>query len=182
MPFQEIWKVIPDYPSYEVSNLGAVRNRKTKNIKMQRVTKETGYVTVNLYPENSSKHVVLLVHRIVASTFISNPMNLPCVNHIDENKQNNYVNNLEWITYEANNKYGTRGKRISKSNSGKHRSPREHVAKPITVICPNGKSINFSSITKCAKKLNLHRSAISMVLHGKMKRTKGYQIKSLEEK
>ena len=177
MPFKEEWKVISDYPDYEVSNLGAARNRKTKLIKMQRVTKGTGYVTVNLYPRNKANHKVLLVHRLVALAFIPNTNNLPCVNHIDENKQNNYVNNLEWVTYKTNNQRGTRGKRISNSNKGKHYNPRTHFPKSVIAISPSGKRYCFNSITECANALGLHRSSISYVLHGKMKRTKGFVIK-----
>lgn len=180
MPFKEKWKVIPNYTRYEVSNLGAIRNRKTKNIKMQRVMKSTGYVTVNLYPDGKSQHDVVLVHRIVAVSFLPNDNHLPCINHIDENKQNNYVNNLEWVIYEQNNSYGTRGKRISNSNRGKHYSPRTHMPTPVIAISPTGKRMAFKSITECAEKLGLQRPSISMVLHGKMKKSKGYKIEYMK--
>lgn len=181
MPFKEKWKAIPDYPSYEVSNLGAVRNRQTKTIKMQRVSRSTGYVIVNLYPRGCSHHKALLVHRLVASAFVINKRNLPCVNHMDENKQNNYANNLEWVTYKENNNYGTRGQRISASNKGKHHSPREHFPKPVIAIDQNGHAKRYCSMTKCAESLGLSRPSISMVISGKMKRTKGYRIKLAEQ-
>lgn len=59
-----------------------------------------------LYREDRTKRKYQL-HRLVAETFIPNPENLPCVNHKDENKLNNCVDNLEWCTYQYNNNYGT---------------------------------------------------------------------------
>ena len=174
MPFKEKCKVIPNYTRYEVSNLGAIRNRKTKNIKMQRVMKSTGYVTVNLYPDGKSQHDVVLVHRIVAISFLPNDNHLPCINHIDENKQNNYVNNLEWVTYEQNNNYGTRNKRISKRNKGNHKGLLKAIK--IVAIDKNGNKTHFKSVTECAEKLGLYRSSISLVLHGKMRTTGGYRF------
>lgn len=66
-----------------------------------------GYATVQLYNKNGSKKEFLL-HRIIACTFIPNPDNLPCVNHIDEDKLNNTVSNLEYCTVAYNNCYGKR--------------------------------------------------------------------------
>ena len=180
MPFKEKWKVIPKYSRYEISNLGAIRNRTTKFIKAQKINKNNGYLTVNLYPNDSSKHDVRLVHRLVAETFLPNPQKLPCVNHKDEHKLNNYIDNLEWVTYEANNQYGTRGERIGNANRGKHYDPWAHFAKAVIAIDEEGNEISFRSITECAKSLGLHRSSISMVLHGKMKKTKGYKIRKAE--
>ena len=58
----------------------------------------------------------MFVHRLVAQTYIENKKCCPVINHKDENKQNNYVNNLEWCTYQYNNNYGTRPDRVSQNN------------------------------------------------------------------
>ena len=118
---KEIWKDIKGYEKlYQVSNLGKVRrikfinNRTQKDkIKMLKLIKDKkGYLKINLWKNNKSK--MFLVHRIVAETFILNPNNLPQVNHKDENKSNNCVENLEWCSQKYNNNYGNRLNNIRK--------------------------------------------------------------------
>ena len=118
---KEIWKDIKGYEKlYQVSNLGNVRrikfinNRTQKDkIKMLKLIKDKkGYLKINLWKNNKSK--MFLVHRIVAETFILNPNNLPQVNHKDENKSNNCVENLEWCSKKYNNNYGNRLNNIRK--------------------------------------------------------------------
>lgn len=70
----------------------------------QKLTK-IGYMTIGLTKEG--KQSVFFVHRLVAKAFLSNINDLPCVNHKDEDKTNNCVDNLEWCSYEYNNNYGT---------------------------------------------------------------------------
>lgn len=77
--------------------------------------KAGGYKGVLL--QNLEKSKCELVHRLVAKAFIPNHDNLPCVNHKDENKWNNCVDNLEWCTHKYNNNYGTRNKRVSKTKT-----------------------------------------------------------------
>lgn len=99
-----MWKVINKYPKYEVNENGNIRNVRTKKILKPEVCKKWGYLRVRLYVnERESKHE--LIHRIVAKTFITNPKNLPEVNHIDENKLNNNVKNLEWCTSKYNSRF-----------------------------------------------------------------------------
>lgn len=90
---EEIWKTIPGYEKYEVSSLGNIRNKRTQKIKSL-ITSGNGYILVNLYRGNELKQEY--VHRVVAKAFIENPNNEKEVNHIDGDKANNIVTNLEW--------------------------------------------------------------------------------------
>lgn len=107
---QEIWKDIPGYENlYQVSNIGNVRslhNRYKNKEYLKPCINGKGYLLVSLCKNHSQKSIN--VHRLVAQVFIPNPNNLPCINHKDENKQNNNVDNLEWCTYQYNNTYGQR--------------------------------------------------------------------------
>lgn len=84
---------------------------------LKQTVNRSGYKRVGLY--KNGKYKPYNVHRLVAITFIPNPTNLPVVNHKDEDKTNNNVNNLEWCTYEYNNNYGTKKERLSASKKGK---------------------------------------------------------------
>lgn len=94
----EIWKTIPIADNYEASNLGKIRNKKTKYIVKEQINK-TGYNTVSLF---TNKNKTFRVHKLVASAFIDNPNNYKEINHIDGNKLNNNVNNLEWCSRSYN--------------------------------------------------------------------------------
>lgn len=101
---KEIWKDIPGYYGYQASNLGNIRNKITKNNLKQSYSASTGYLRVHIN-KTGLCNKNLLVHRIIASTFIPNPSNKPQVNHIDGNKKNNKTNNLEWATCSENIKH-----------------------------------------------------------------------------
>lgn len=112
---KEIWKPILNYEGlYEVSNWGRIKSFKFgKERILKPGTNKYGYLIVILCKNGKVKH--FYVHRLVAEAFIPNPHNYPCVNHKDECKTNNNVNNLEWCTYTYNNNYGTKIERISKN-------------------------------------------------------------------
>jgi hypothetical protein len=115
---KEIWKSVVGFEgSYEVSNLGNVRsidryciqknnfNEKYNHIYKGKILKQfknnAGYKQVQL--SFRYKSIPKRVHRLVAEAFLDNPNNYKCVNHIDGNKENNNVNNLEWCSYSHNN-------------------------------------------------------------------------------
>ena len=105
----EEWKEIPGYEGlYEVSNIGNVR--RVSDLMVLKFSDLKGYCRVRLRKDGKRK--MYLVHRLVAQAFIPNPLNLPQVNHIDENKKNNNIDNLEWCDQTYNNLYGTRLERI----------------------------------------------------------------------
>ena len=121
---EEIWKDIEGYEGlYQVSNLGRVRsvdrydglNHFLKG-KIKKQTKDkTGYFTTHLWKDGKNK--CCKVHRLVAQAFLDNPNNLLQVNHKDEDKTNNRVNNLEWCDAVHNQNWGTINERRSKSLS-----------------------------------------------------------------
>lgn len=159
----EIWKNIEGYEDlYKVSNLGNV-----KQIKFNRIIKKclsnNGYLVVNLSKKNVSKS--FLVHKLVAEAFIPNPDNLLYVNHKDENKQNNTVENLEWCTQNYNCNYGTRNEKISNKMS-------KQIILQYTL---NNELINeFKSLREAYRKTNIPFQNISNCCKGKYKQCGGY--------
>lgn len=115
---KEIWKDVKGYEGkYQISNLGRVKSlnyarRKQVRILRPGIQKKTGYISVSLLKEGKQK--TKTIHRLVAEAFIPNPKNLKQINHKDENKQNNCVNNLEWCSAKYNSNYGHRNAIISK--------------------------------------------------------------------
>lgn len=119
----EVWKDIKGYEGrYQVSNTGRIRSVarvvtwkngevKTYKSRIMKTKARGNYVGISLYKDYKSKDY--MVHRLVAEAFIPNPDNLPFVNHIDENKENNIASNLEWCTRQYNNNYGRRNEKIS---------------------------------------------------------------------
>lgn len=122
---EEIWKPIPDYEGYyEISNTGKIRSitrtttskdGKTRTYigKEKSLGVMNGYLITVLSKKGINK--TYMVHRLVAEVFLPNPNNLPCVNHKDEDRLNNNVNNLEWCTYKYNNNYGNHNEKVSQA-------------------------------------------------------------------
>ena len=162
---EEIWKDIEGFEGlYQVSNLGRVKRVTTGRI-LKGYKNTKGYLLVGLYKHNIRCNK--LIHRLLAQAFIQNPDNKPEVNHIDEDKTNNMVSNIEWSTRKENCNHGTRNERVSKSNSI-----------PIIVInLKTGESQDFYGTNECARQLGLDQSHITKVLKGRYKQTGGYSFK-----
>lgn len=167
---EEIWKDIKNYEGhYQVSNYGRIKsidkfvNSGLKNTKkvlrkgkiLKQHKRRNAYLGVGLCNGKSQKSK--LVHKLVAETFIENPNNYNCVNHKDENKQNNCVNNLEWCSILYNNTYGNRLKKISKSliNNPK-------ISKKVNQYDLNGRFIKqWESTMEVQRKTGINNSNIS---------------------
>lgn len=108
----EVWKDIEGFEGlYQISNQGRVKSLWFGKEKILKGGKARGYLIIGLYKDG--KLVMKLVHRLVAEAFLPNPQNLQEVNHKDENKENNNVENLEWCDRKYNCNFGTRNKKIA---------------------------------------------------------------------
>lgn len=203
---KEIWKNIPNYEGlYQVSNLGNIRSldkfsftnnrfnkmkRKVKGrILKPYLNEKTGYLQIVL--SNNKKQKTWLVHRLVAQTFISNLENKPQVNHIDGDKNNNNINNLEWCTCSENIKHAFINN-LSHSNFkvqcgsnhhffGKHHSTeakqkmKESHYKKVAQYDKNNNLIKiWDGIKQVQEKLNINNGNISECCKQKRKTAGGY--------
>jgi hypothetical protein len=162
----EVWKAVPGYEGkYEVSDQGRVRSLD----RIVEAKNQTGKVYYCHYKgrilkvyNNSSGYFALcmagkmfLLHRLVAKVFIPNSNNLPEVNHKDENKHNNRVDNLEWCTRRYNANYGT----------GKVRCGQMSWV-PVIATDKDGNEYRFESMTEAAEKTGAGFRNISMCCQG----------------
>lgn len=173
----EVWASIDGYPGYEVSNMGRVRSFLNKKHKITTSSKllslridHRGYNFVNLY-DMKGRMKSFKVHRLAALAFIPNPLNLPCVNHLDENKFNNKIENLEWCTHIYNVNYGTGIKRSSLAR-------RTCKVKPILQFDLDGNLLNeFYSLSEASRQLNISLSSISDCLSGRTNKSRNFIFK-----
>lgn len=183
---EEIWKDIKNYEGlYQVSNLGRVRSldhiRKngkksgneylSKGKVLKSAIQNVGYMFVVLSKNGKTKGY--RVHRLVAEAFISNPNNYKCVNHKDENKQNNCVDNLEWCNHTYNNNYGTKKERLKQSQQ-------KRCGKKVNQYDLDG---NFIRQWNCFMDIERHMNikkchvGICACCKGKLKTSYGYRWK-----
>jgi hypothetical protein len=149
---KEIWKEIKEYTDYSISNYGRIKSfKKNKNGKILKLYKNNdGYFCIKLYKNNKSK--TFKIHNIVANEFIPNQSNnLYEINHIDENKENNYFENLEWCDRQYNIEY-------SKSKSYKILFPdgHEEIIFNLNKFCKESQ-LNQGSMNRTFKKGYFHK-------------------------
>lgn len=157
----EEWKTIEEYPNYMISNLGRVKSLYTYKVLKPSITK--GYYFVSLVQNGNKENV--RIHRLVAKAFLDNPNNYNVVNHKNENKLDNRVENLEWCTAKYNCNYGTRNKKVSESKY-----------KPICQFSKDGTLIKiWDSAKQAADELNIDFRHISDCCKCKRKTAYGYK-------
>lgn len=168
----EVWRSVKNYEGfYEVSNYGNIRSvdryivgkrNKTYTLK-GRIKKKSiggnGYHIVTLSKNGLDKQ--MLVHRLVASAFIENKNNLPVINHKDEDKLNNHVDNLEWCTYTHNNRYGSvREKTRATIKKLGHMVPVNKYDINGNFIC------KYESLSEAKRETGVHIQNISIAIKG----------------
>ena len=158
----ETFVKIEGFEKYEVSNLGKVRNIKSGRI-LKPFPNRGGYLRHRLYGYDKKKNLPL--HRIIATAFIDNPDEKPCVNHIDENKLNNDLSNLEWCTVRENIIHGTRTKRVAE----------KHFKKVIQLDLNDNVLNEFESMGQAERETGVPRSNISRCCNGKRKSAGDYK-------
>ena len=164
----EMWKWVKGYEGlYMISNFGRLKSfYKEEKILKAQVTND-GYEILALTKNHITKRTG--AHRLVCQAFVDNPHNFPEVNHIDENKRNNRVDNLEWCTREYNDNFGTGKARNIQSNRLKN-------GRSIYVICKDGTDYFFESVREACLELNLDRGALFACLRGDQNTQKGYRF------
>ena len=177
----EIWEDINGYKSlYQISNKGNVRSldriifRKNKipihvrGKTLTAVIAPNGYPVVALWKDNRGKTVY--IHRLVAETLIPNPHDYPIINHKDENKANNCVENLEWCNMLYNNNYAARNQRLSLSLKNNNK-----LSKKIIQYSTDNQFIKeWNSIREIERVLHIPGSAIVRVCKGLGKSSHGF--------
>ena len=180
---QTIWKTYPEYPFIEANQFGEIRTkdrvitdilgrkRFVKGHILKQYQDYKGYMCVQF--TMSSKHYGLKVHRIVAACFIPNPNDLPQVNHIDNDRTNNFASNLEWCTNQYNSDY--------KKNFGT--TSAEVLGHPVYAVdLKTGKVLRFETQSEAARQLGVNVGNLNAVVRGRANQTGGYWFTEDESK
>ena len=185
----EVWKSIDGFGNYMVSNLGNVKSierlafhpraRRGVATKREHLLKpflnHKGYPMVKLYHNTKTKTIA--IHRLVAGAFIENPHSLPQVNHKDENKQNNNVDNLEWCTNDYNVHYGTVIRRRGESikNSEAHKRYSERRCKKVAQLDDKNNILKVWKSVVSAEDDGFYSDGVIACCKGRKQTYKGYK-------
>ena len=165
MDTEEIWSAIEGYPEYEVSSLGRVKSYKRgREHILKCIINKDGYYVVSLCQKGTVRQH--LVHRLVANAFIPNPKNLSTVNHLDEQKLNNHVENLEWCSIRDNLAYGTRVQRMREKliKNGHYAKIAEKKKRPVVQYSFDGKLMQkYDSLTQAGLYLGRQHGNVNIV-------------------
>lgn len=189
---EEIWKDINGFEGlYQISNLGRVKSLERYSIQKHLIEEkilnishsQAGYVDVSLYKDG--KRIHKKPHRLVAEAFIPNPNNLPEVDHIDTNKDNNRIDNLRWCTHSENHLNPLTVELKRKINLGKKLKPEvvERMKKKINVI-KDGEVIYTFGSYKDLRETSENILGVKLwdiyarkVIQGKLEKYHGYTFK-----
>ena len=155
---KEIWKTINEYQEYQVSNTGKVKSIKYGKERILKSQNVNGYKRVILFRDGKYKN--MYIHQLVAEAFIQNTDNFPQVNHRNEIKTDNRVENLEFCDRKYNMNFGTRTQRASKTKS-----------KPVRCIETN---VVYPSAKEVKRQLGFVQSSICNCCNGKYKQAYGF--------
>ncbi|WDF81834.1 NUMOD4 domain-containing protein [Lacticaseibacillus pabuli] len=160
----EEWRDIEGYEGlYQVSSFGHIKNAQRNWILKPKFSH--GYAQTLLY-KNKKGHTIA-IHRLVAKAFLPNPGGLPQINHLDENKANNRVDNLEWCSAKHNINYGTHNERVLSH---------DFIARPVIATSPDGAQRLFDSQREACRFFGLTTRCVWSCLHGLQKTTHGYSF------
>lgn len=170
----EQWKQIRGFPEYMVSDRGRVMSceraykyGKHDDMILKQFDRR-GYCATTLF--KNGKRYKFQVHRLVAEAFIPNPNEYPCVNHKDECRDNNCVDNLEWCTHKYNSNYGNCREKIS-----------ERVSRKVGQYTPEGELIKiYDSMTKASQETKIHLSSISVCCKDPSRTSGGYKWRKIK--
>lgn len=171
---KEYWKPVVEYEGlYMVSNWGRIKSFDTyrkgpngsirfcKGKILKPSTDKDGYLKVVLYKNGKEK--TFLIHRLVAEAFLPNPNNLTEVNHKDENKLNNNVNNLEWCNRKFNINFGTRNEKVAKK-----------LSKPVVQYTLDDQFVReWKSTMECGRN-GYNHGAVAACCRGELKKYKDF--------
>lgn len=164
----EIWKDIEGYDGlYKISNMGNVKSLKYGKERILKPAKVDGYLRVCLC--KNSKYKWFKIHRLVAEAFLDNPYNLPEVNHKDEDKSNNNVDNLEWCSRQYNINYGTGHQRSTETqtNGSKSKTVYQYTLDGVLVA-------EYPSIMEAQRQLGFNQGYICNCCNGRFNKAYGY--------
>lgn len=190
---KEIWKDVKGYEGlYQVSNLGRVKSLGLDKWHKGRILKQSfdgkgNYLFVGLHKDGKTKQKN--VHRLVAETFVPNPNNFPCANHINERKTDNRATNLEWCTVEYNSNYGNAKKNMIESRrknnnqeeinrkikDTKKKNQSFSCEKPVAQYTISGTLVaTYASATDAERKTGISRGGIQRCCIGRYLQAKGF--------
>lgn len=164
----EQWKDIKGYEGlYQVSNLGRVKSFYNGKEQIMKGAKRRGYPSVKLTKDKKEKWWT--IHRLVAEAFIPNPDNLPMINHKNEIKTDNRVENLEWCTAKYNTNYGSRNEKVSNKRKNDSQS------KTVFQYTLDGEFIKeYPSLGEIKRQLGYDKGNIAACCNGKYKKAYGF--------